>query len=382
MAKKIIQDVLKRQREIKPEPVRETKVKKGGFFKKLFWFCVVIIIIFLGGVILVNFSSATIKITPHQEFINIDKELNLKFETIQLEKEDSQTSPATEVAKGGQKARGQIIIYNTYSSSPQKLISQTRFQTPDEKIYKIQEPVSVPGNGSLEVTVYADNPGPEYNIGLTDFTIPGLKGTPRYAKIYGRSKTEMKGGTKENALIVSEKDINDARNNLKQKIENYLREKINQQKPAEYLLYKNALEIDFIDDPSNPKAGDAVDKFVFKEKGKASGFLLKRDDLSGILTENKNNISVVNLEQLEFNLLSKNLKETKITFNIKGNGHFVWNIDTNSLANSLMGVKDNNYKAVFKDYPEIEKAEIIFKPVWWPWIPSDKSRIHFETVLK
>jgi len=415
MARKIIQDVLIRRREPKKEaqkkeekagPARETMVRKRGFLKKLFWACVVLAVIFLGRTILVNFSSATIKITPHQEFINITTELkaargatgNLNLEITQLEREESQIGQATELVSDGQKARGQIVIYNTYSSNSQRLITETRFETPDGKIYKIQGPVVVPGNGSIEIMVYADEPGPEYNIGLTDFTIPGFKGTPRYEKIYGRSKTEMKGGTNENSFVISEKDIAAVKNDLKEKIENYLREKISQQKPDEYLLYKNALEIDFNDGSSSPKVGDVADLpgggFNFKEKGKATGFLLRKNDLSSALTdkyfsaststENKK-ISVVNLDQLDFSLLSKNADETEITFTLKGQGHFVWGVDTNSLASFLIGVKDNppagGYKDVFKNYPEIERAEIIFKPAWWNWMPSDKSRIHFETVL-
>jgi len=384
MAKKIIQDVVIKRKEIKKEVKKELKevtVKKRGFFKKFFWFWVIVVVIFSGRVILVNFSSAIIKITPRQEFTSIDKQLSLNFETIQLEKEESQTGSATEMARGGQKARGQIIIYNTYSSKSQRLNDQTRFETPDGKIYKTQKAVVVPGNGSLEVTVYADKTGPEYNIGLKDFTIPGFKGTPKYTKIYGRSKTEMSGGTNQDVLVVSEKDIDNAKNALKQKIENYLREKIIQQKPAEYLLYKNALIIDFSDDSSNPKVGDIADKFIFKEKGRATGFLLKKSDLSKALTENKENVSVINLEELNFNFLSENAAAAEITFNLKGKAHLVWNVDTDSMAGSLMDIKDKNYKAIFEKYPEIERVEIIFKPAWWNWMPRDKSRLHFEIIL-
>jgi len=378
MAKKIIQDVVIKQKEIKKEvkEVKEVKRefggKKRGFFKKFLWFCVVIVIIVLGGMVLIKFSSATVKVTPHQEFIDVDKELNLNFEIIQLEREESQSVTATEVVADGQKAKGQVVIYNTYSSNPQRLLIETRLETPDGKIYKTEKALVVPGNGSVELTVYADKPGPEYNIGLTDFNIVGFKGTSRYEKIYGRSKTEMTGGAKENSLVVSEKDIANAKNNLKQKIENYLKEKITQQKPAEYLLYENALKIDFTDSFSDP---------IFKEKGKATGFLLKKDDLTKILTENKEEISIVNLEKLDFNLISANATTSKITFSLKGKVHLVWDIDTDSLADSLIETKDKNYQYVFKKYPGIDRAEIIFKPVWWNWMPSDKSRIHFEMVL-
>lgn len=392
MAKKIIQDVLKRPEERKRKEFESSeilsKTKKGGLFKRIILFLTIMAIIFLGVVALINLSSATIKITPHQEFININEQLKSGFEIIQTEQEYSQTASSTEMSISGQKARGQIVVYNTYSSS-QKLITQTRFETPDGKIYKIQNPIVIPANGSLEATVYAEKPGPEYNIGLIDFTVPGLKGTARYEKIYARSKTAMKGGTKENSEIISEKDITSVKNSLKEKLESYLREKIVQQKPADYLLYKNAIKIEFFDDTNNPKAGDMADKFTLKEKGITKGYLIKRSDLSKILVDkyfpdykSEKGIETVNLEDLEFNWISKNEGNTEITFNLKGNVHFAWNIDTKLLADSLMNVKNKKYKEVFKNFPEIERAEIIFRPVWWPWIPDDPFRIHFETILE
>jgi len=384
MAKKIMQDIVKSEPKRKVEVQKEVaapKTKKRNTSKKIFWFLLAIVILVLAGAILVNFSSATIKITPHQENVDIDKQLNLNFKTIQLENEQIQTSQATGVAVGGQKARGQVVIYNTYSSKAQKLLIDTRLATKDGKIYKTEKAVSVPGNGSVEVAVYADKPGPEYNIGLSDFSIVGFKGTAKYTKIYGRSKTEIKGGTNENALIVSEKDINDAKNNLKQKIENYLRQTMNQQMPADYILYKNAVNIVWTDDPANPRAGDILKSFNFKEKGVATGYLLKKNDLSKILTADKENTTIANLEELNFNLLSASATTSAMTFALKGKAHFVWDVNTDSLTSSLLDIKDKNYKAVFEKYPEIERVEIVFSPSWWPWLPSSKSRIHFETVL-
>lgn len=400
MAKKIIKDILIKEKKedklpSKPAPSKSKKIKPkiflilGGL----------VIVAILGTIVLINFSSATVRVSPHQEFINIDSPAggfravrggpDLSFEIIQFEHEESQSVLATGINSEGQKARGKIVVYNT-SSVSQKLISQTRFQTPDAKIYKTQELITVPANGSVETTIYADKPGPEYNIGLTDFTVPGLKNTSRYEKIYARSKTEIKGGSLGTVFFVSEEDIKNTRNNLRQKIENYLRETAFKQKPADYLLYQEALKIDFYDDPASPQAGDIIDSpdktFVFKEKGRAIGFLIKKDDFSKFLAEKyiqeNDNLRVVNLEALAFNLLSRNSEDTEINFNLKGQANFVWDIDTDSLIKDLIGAKDKDYDSVFDRYPRIEKAEIIFKPFWWHFIPKNKSRINIEIVMR
>ena len=42
--------------------------------------------------------------------------------------------------------------------------------------------------GSVEVGIYGSSAGPEYNSIPIDFKIFGFKNTPKYAKIYARSK--------------------------------------------------------------------------------------------------------------------------------------------------------------------------------------------------
>ena len=44
-----------------------------------------------------------------------------------------------------QKAQGTLTIYNAYSSAPQTLVATTRFVTPDGKIFRLTNEVTVPG---------------------------------------------------------------------------------------------------------------------------------------------------------------------------------------------------------------------------------------------
>ena len=94
------------------------------------------------------------------------------------------------------RASGKIIVFNNYSTNSQRLIARTRFETLEGKIYRIRDAVVVPGisdkdgrktPGSIEVTVFADEPGEEYNIGYTDFTKnngwPNSTGSPFSTKI-------------------------------------------------------------------------------------------------------------------------------------------------------------------------------------------------------
>ncbi len=380
MAKKIIQDIVKKTNiaiRKKVEEAAETAVKKGHSFKKVLFVLAIILIFVLIGFALVNFSWAEIKIVPHQQTVGADSNFTLGFKTIQMAKDNSQVVKAQQTASAGQKASGQIIIYNIQDTS-QKLIEQTRFEAASGKIYRIQKAVVIPAHGSTETTAYADQPGPEYNIGLVDFTVPGLKGTSRYGKVFGRSKTAMMGGANQGAPVVSLKDLDDAKNSLKDGIKKSLLEEMNKQKPDIYFLYDNAVQINFSEDIN----GNTV-----KETGSAVGYLLKKDDLLKILADkylsnlDSAKVTVANLQELGFALISVNNNGSEINFNLKGQPRFVWKINTDSVADSLLVSSNKNYVNVFKNFPEIEKAEIIFHPSWWRWLPSNKSRIKFEITL-
>lgn len=385
MPKPIISDIIKIKR---PEIEKPKKEKKKRFWPKLLlWTVLTIILLLIINAIISFFAYVSIKITPKQEFVNIDLNLKTQIEIMQIEREESQKVMATGVETDGQKASGQIVIYNAYSSAPQTLIKNTRFEAPGGKIYKINEKVTVPGNGSLEATIYADEPGEAYNIGLTDFTIPGFKGDPRYEKIYARSKTKMSGGFSGTSSVLTKDDVANAINNLRNKIKNYLTENILKQKPEEYLFFEKGIVIAFDENLDNPKEGDNGKEFNFIQKGIGTGFLLKENELSKEVAkrylneETSREVRIANLDKLEFNLLNNNKDNTEITFNLKGRAHFVWKVDVDSLLSDLTAAESENYNSVFKKYSAIESAEIIFKPSWWRKIPQNRSKAHFEEIL-
>ncbi len=110
------------------------------------------------------------------------------------------------------KTGGFISIYNAYSAAPQKLVAQTRFETKDGKIFRIQNPVIVPGvkmsgtkltPSSIKVNVVSDAAGEEYLIGPSYFTIPGFQGSPKYAGFYAES-TEPMTSVQNNSTLSSQ----------------------------------------------------------------------------------------------------------------------------------------------------------------------------------
>ena len=406
MPRKIIKDIFLRDKTERPlvEELKMEKTKKSRFiFKLIISFLILILLGAFGYVALNRVSTAAINISPYKETLAIDSRLRaranttadgLPFEIAQLSAEENGLVTATGITSGGQKASGKITVYNNYGSAPQKLIANTRFQTSDGKVYRIKGAISVPGMGVLEATVYADQAGEEYNIGPSDFTLPGLKGGPRFEKVFAKSKSAMSGGSSGNARVVKKEDIDSIRTAVNEKLKNRLTETLSKQKPEGYVLFAGAVKIEYIENPDNPKVGDSAGRsMAFKTKGSATGYLFKKDALAKALADDnagkftvrnpKNDLMAINnIEALDFSLISADAKNKEITVRLKGNADFVWTVDTAKLLEEIINYKGKDYTSVFQNYPAIEKAAIVQSPKWWPRFPKDKSKIkiNIETV--
>jgi hypothetical protein len=355
-----------------------------------------------GGILLNKFSSINVEVTPRQEFTDIDASLNasvepknnaLALEVMKMSYGEKETIQPTGIKQISRKASGQIIIYNAYSSQSQNLIRDTRFETSEGKIYRIDQSIVVPGAkieggkitaSEIEATVYADKPGEEYNIGLTDFTIPGFRDQEKREKIYGRSKTNMEGGKVGEISVATEDDINKAKSSLREKIKNYLLKMGANPKADNFLLYDKAKQIVFDERKNGPKPGDEAAKLELEESATFYGFLLKKSDLYRALAEkylsaeDASQIEIANADKLAFE--TKNFTPDSITFNLKGQAHFFWKVDEANLKNELVKERENP-SSVFTKYSAIKKAKIVFLPSWWHRMPSDFSQIKITAIL-
>lgn len=361
---------------------------------------ILLLVLVLGAKVLNAFSRAIIQVTLHQETKSIDTILkagqsslaDLGLETIELKVTKQKTAQASGVEIVKDKASGTIVIYNTFSSQPQTLIENTRFETSDGKIYRINKKITVPGAiisggeteaGSIEAVVYADKSGDEYNIGLSDFTIPGFKGGPRYEKFYARSKTPMTGGFEGERPVVKDGDFNSLKNLLEAEITTELMDEVSKQVPEEFLMYEEASSISFkINQKVNQDIANS-NEFTLEETGTLFAYLLSEENLSKALAKKylgedmQQKVKVKNLSTLNFDLISENQLKNIISFKLSGEAIFIWVIDEEDLKEALVASSED-FENVFSSYPAIDNASILFKPSWWRFFPNTESRIRVE----
>ncbi len=373
--------------------------------KKVLYISTIILCIVLAFGVSVLFKSAEIKISPKtlsqtfSENFTAKKDTtgsDLGYQIVTISKEMDQAVTATQDQKIIKKAQGRIIVYNTGSAS-QKLILGARFQTPEGLLFKSTSVVTVPGSsiksgksiaGSVEVPVEANAPGPTYNIGLKDFTLPGLKGDAKYTQIYARSKTGMTGGFIGTQKVVSADVLSSVDVTLENSLKQSLSKDIVSQIPSNFVLYTGGLSYTF--DPS-VEINSATSSAVLRKKATASAVIfdkgtLARAIIAQVIPHSVNDvIKITNLDSFIFSYPASTTPDLStadnLNFNLSGKANFVWVFDENKLKSDLLGLPRDKATQLISTYTSVREAWVTIKPFWNNTIPTEIQKVTVVNTL-
>ena len=385
---------------------------RKGFlgFSRLVWFGVVtLIVIILCLVFWLMSTTATVRVVLSQQTTSINDNFStvrgtnsegiLAYQIVKLQEKTVRDVQPTSEEEVKRKASGQIVVYNKHNEESLKLIANTRFETPDGKIYRIDKAITVPGAkgsgddmipGSLEVTVYADGVGEEYNIGLVDFTIPGLKTTPLYDDFFARSKTEISGGYNGVLKSASEEDIENTSLALQQELRKSLLGEIRSTIGDSLILYDDAVFIDFTMHVPTEVSENGM--LTIEETGLLQAIVFDRKELSGEIAKKSLSsydgsiVLVRNFDETHFVFENKEEFDPAVNesfnFILSGTPHIVWEIDEVVFKDDLAGLSKGSISTIIQSHPSVRKIEADIKPFWKQSFPDNPDSIIIEEVLE
>lgn len=371
----------------------------------LWGIAVAVVCVLLGILASTFFEGASIAVTPKTATVtppssvlaSLDAPVgSLAFQTMSVSASATRTVPASGTAPISTQASGKITIYNTYSTAPQKLIANTRFEAPDGKIYRIRDSVTVPGEtkkpdgsyaaGTATAILFADSPGPDYNRGSTRFTIPGFKGDPRYAKFYATADA-ISGGASGTQPAVSQSDLANSKKDMEQELVASLAAKASGQLPEGFLPIPGAFAIAF-GDVAASDAGGA--KASLAENATATAAIVRSADLANVIAKAKvigyAGEAVAFADQSALTLAATGTPFASasqvITIALSGTPTLVWQFDPNALAMALVGKEKSAFESLAATFkPAVEHATASIRPFWKSSFPNDPKQIHVTTKL-
>jgi hypothetical protein len=391
-------------RQTKRKTTRKRKPQKRNV-RAYFWggaaVSVFILIIVLANV----FSKATINIVPRSYEMqaadidvdlvpldNLDADYQLAYRSVDFSKTAELTVPANGEELVQEKASGIITVFNTLSSTPQKLIRNTRFESTGGLIYRTPVSVEIPGftetggevvPGSIDIEVFADLIGQRYNTSSeTTFVIPGFRGQEAFDFFSAKTKTNLAGGYDGVKKIIEDSDLEQAKSELNNNLKEQLKNEIDSQIPNNVIALYSDESLNF-GSVEQIDAGESEATLVMS--GKVSVLLIDKGDLASSVAGQQpdtgyragDQVIIKNLDDLTLTLI-QNGSENGVK--ISGDIQIQWQNDATLLASELVGKSKGEFKNIISNYRGVTSVTTKFSPFWKNDFPNNPDRIIIKEV--
>lgn len=286
------------------------------------------------------------------------------------------------------KAGGTLTVYNSYSSDPQPLVVETRFMTPDGKIFRLTKNTVVPGAkivegkivpSSIETQVAADKPGPDYNIGPVKlFTIPGFKGTAKYQAFYAESAGNMTGGFVGEISYPTDEDIKKAKANTQSTLESGLKTVLFAQVPKEFKILDGVTRFRILEQKVDVEADETGNFGIFTE-AQLSLIAFKEEDLKMLLEKRAKHDQGEDFEvrssSFEYGLARTDFEQGALSFPVSAKSVLAKRIDAEELKTKIVGKSATDLKTMVFGLPGLKSATISLWPFYVKTVPPSPNKI-------
>jgi hypothetical protein len=349
------------------------------------------------------FTGAKVIVTPKVKNITLSEDFNatkdspaapISFNLIAISGSEDTKVPTTSVKSFTDKATGSVLLYNSFTTTPQTLAPNTRLEGTNHKIYFLKNKTTIPGMnsgtpGKVEASIVASAVGEEYNSDPMDFKIPGFKGTSKYTMIYARSSNDITGGKAGDYAVLTDADQSTAAALLKSTLEEKLQQQAQGQIPPGFILFKDASFLVLTKTQVDPFAPvrQSADGVPMHIEGTLYGFLFNEKNISREIAnkvidnydESVSPVHIPDVKSLSFTLpdaASTSFADVSdIRFHLSGAIKVVWDVDAAKLAKDLLGKSKKNFNIVLQTFASVDSAELVLHPIWAFSLPSKEKNI-------
>lgn len=346
------------------------------------------------GLMSTVFHTATVSVTLSEWKTDVSgtyeagPDKPLTYTPVSATARGERTVPATGSVDAQDRASGTIVVSNIYSAKAQRLITNTRFESKDGKVYRIHTPITVPGYtirdgkkvaGTVEAQVYADQPGPSYNTDSATFTLPGLKGSQQYTQITAATKGALSGGFIGKRATVEKSVRDQAVADIKAEIERTLREKVAAAAPPGSTIFPDAISVRYTEAPdqaSDQNATIAIDGTAVAPAFPGDGLAQALATQAAIAPDAP--LMLMNLSELEYAEVAgaQVAQGGPLSFTLSGTAQLRAVFNEKKFADDLAGTTKAEAQKVRATYSGITgDTTITVRPFWLSTLPKNPERI-------
>lgn len=379
----------------KPEPVRKPR--------RSFYAAVIVVFILVAGGVGAWFllPKATIALTMKKVSVDFDEAVVVAAdpssvsggvvvpgEALEARANLSLPFQAQNTETVSAKATGKLTVYNTFSSDPQRLVANTRFESPDKKIFRIGREAIIPGArveggnkvpSSVEVTVVAEEVGEAYNLPPSSgWRIPGFAGSPRYKGFYAEANAGTKGGYVGERAKPSAAELANARAKLIEALTDALESQFLVILSDRFTALPWSRRFTLV---SEDVSADKEDAHAFLLFGEAEMLQIVFEEpmLKDALVAKVGRTLPGELAVKEFSYTlstsTVDFVSNTLAFSVRGTGVFTEPFDADAFRAAVRGTREEELKTAVFAIPGVEAARVSLSPFFVRSVPDDPDKI-------
>jgi len=380
---------------------RKNKTGKSlGLYRRIATQFIVIIAIFLLAVAYFFLPSLKISLYPAAEAVvdtlsfqvvssadgidntNASRSITGQLRSIPINAEKVYEASGEEVL--GEEIVGEVTLHNEYNKA-QPLVVKTRLLSPDNKLFRIKEAVTIPAGGTVKVPIYADQVSAEMAIAPTRFTIPGLW-VGLQDKIYATSDQAFEY-QHQIKYYVKQRDLDQAMNDIKSTLATKAEATIDSlsvsSQALAYTLDENTTTLDI-----GAKLGEETSEFTVSASNnisltffsKAQAEALVKAKLAFLLPDDKK-LSNFNGDDIVYRLDLFDEADNAATVTASFRASMSLRTDADIIdRKQLVNLNRAQITEYLKAFPEIASFDLEFFPSFMKRAPSLADRIKVEVV--
>ncbi|MBI5357983.1 hypothetical protein HZB74_04015 [Candidatus Saccharibacteria bacterium] len=392
----------------KPKKKKGLKVPNFGKFRTRLIIGIVAALFLISGIIYALFiapkATVTLKAQTSELPINVnfiadtaatefDKEGKVVRAIVkETQKQDSEKVPATGQKDKGNKASGTVTLKNckkadgkvtipagTGVSSGEFTFVTTQAVTLDASVFSGGGTTCL-SSSTKEVPVIAQQPGDKYNLSVRDYTVSGHSGVTG-------TGSSMTGGTSQIVTVVSQSDIDKAKERLNSK-QNTVQDEIRQDLKKEgYIAITDSFQAtpsEYIPSPAVDAEASEVTVNVtttYKMTGVKEEDLkeLVKQEVSEQQKDRPQNVLSEGLETAVFKASSASgrLNDTQTAYSVNTTVVTGPDINEEDVKNQITGKKKGQAEEILKQKPGVIEPSVRLSPFWVSKIPK-ASKITIE----
>lgn len=397
-----------------PEAAKQTPKAKGkrkipnfnSFRKKLILGGVVAILLIAGlvwALVIAPRAKVTLKTQSSDVAAQFDfvadpdaTELDQKNKIVpaenkEVEKNDSETVETTGEKNEGKKASGTVTLSNCSKSTKPVTIPAGTGVSAGGFTFLTQQAVNLPpsrfdGAGNCirlpeDTPVIAQEPGEDYNLSSREYSVAGRPDIDAVG-------SDMKGGTNKIVKVVSQKDIDLAKERLSSKQNTVQDEMAKEFDEAGFVAVRETFKASDANFNPSPGLNSEANEVTVSVTTKYTMLGVKQDDLRKLIEEDVKDEKTGDQQALlndgikkaKFNISSAigQLEEGQVRINFSSTVVIGPAINEDELKRELAGKRKGPAEDLLRARPGIIDPKVELSPFWVSSIPGNGSKVSFE----